>query len=78
MAISSQSSPLETARRSVVIQIADVCFEMFSVRELRRPHVILNEILLSFPDSNSQEIREAISLALSWRISLRSLGNFVH
>jgi hypothetical protein len=78
MSIFAQSPTKETARRPVVIQIADVCFEMFSVKELRRPDVILNEILLSFPDANGLEIREAISLALSWRISLRSLGNFVH
>ena len=78
MAAPSQSVTQETTRRSVVIQVADVCFEMFSVKELRKPALILNEILLSFPDSSGQEIKEAISLALSWRISLRSLGNFVH
>jgi len=78
MATSSQPSALESSQRALVIEIADVCFEMFSTKELRRPDRILHEIALSFPLATSKDIREAVSLALSWRVSLRELGSLVH
>jgi hypothetical protein len=62
----------------MVIEIADVCFEVFSVKELRKPASILHEIELSFPHARELEIQQAISLALSWRVSLRTLNGLVH
>jgi|688.fasta_scaffold2080288_1 hypothetical protein len=78
MAISSQSLTHESSQRSLVLEIADVCFEMFSTKELRRPELILHEIALSFPLATTQNIREAVSLAHSWRVSLRALSGLIH
>ncbi len=54
-------------RRARVLKIADSCFEMFTIRELRHQRSIREEVLSSFLDSNESEVIEALSLALSWR-----------
>lgn len=61
-----------------VIILADVCFEMFPIKELRRPHLILDELRAAFPDFNEEDILRAISMALTWRRMLRSVGKPIH
>lgn len=64
--------------RDRILRIADTCFEMFSIQELKRPITILHEIAHSFPEANRTEISEAIKLALSWRRALRDAGGWTH
>lgn len=66
-----------TQDREIVI-LADVCFEMFPIKELRKPHLILDELHAAFPDFNEAEILKAISMALSWRLLLRAAGRPLH
>ena len=61
-----------------IIVLADVCFEMFSIKELRRPSLILDEMRSAFPEFNDAEILRAISMALSWRRLLRNAGRPLH
>lgn len=65
------------AHKELVI-LADVCFEMFPIKELRRPHLILDELRAAFPDFEDSEILKAISMALSWRVLLRAAGRPLH
>ncbi len=58
--------------------LADVCFEMFAIKELRRPHLIIDELRAAFPDFEEPEILGAISMALSWRRMLRNAGRALH
>lgn len=67
-----------TRRECLVLQIADTCFEMFSIKELKRPITILHEIAISFPEASALEIQEAISLAISWRRALRNIAGLAH
>jgi hypothetical protein len=71
----SNNSQLDDKR---ILRIADVCFEMFTIQELKRPVAILREIALSFPDANSKEIQEAIKMAISWRRALRGFNGWTH
>jgi len=61
-----------------IIVLADVCFEMFPIKELRKPRLILDELRSAFPDFNDTEIRRAIAMALSWRRLLRDAGRPLH
>lgn len=71
------SSASGSEDREIVI-LADVCFEMFPIKELRRPHLIMDELRTAFPDFDEPEILKAISMALSWRILLRAAGRPLH
>jgi hypothetical protein len=51
---------------------------MFSVRELKRPRVILPELLAAFPEFSQEDILSAVSLALSWKRILRAAGKPLH
>ena len=75
---SAPHSPREAPRREQILRIADSCFEMFSIQELRRPRSIMQEVSVSFSDSTEAEIVEAISLALAWRRMLQGSARFVH
>jgi hypothetical protein len=72
------STSQETRDKKLVLQIADVCFEMFSVRELRRPLVVLHELAVAFPEANSKDFQEAIQLAISWRLALKNIQGLTH
>ncbi len=61
-----------------LLLLADVCFEMFPMKELRKPHLILDELRAAFPEFNDPEILRAISMALSWRRLLRDAGRPLH
>lgn len=61
-----------------MILLADVCFEMFPIKELRKPHLILDELRSAFPEFEDTEILHAISMALSWRRLLRDAGRPLH
>jgi len=61
-----------------VLIVADACFEMFSIQELKRPITILHEIAHSFPEASAAEITEAVGLALSWRRTLRRTRGWQH
>jgi len=73
-----QSSSLEITTKKLVIQIADVCFEMFSVKELRRPVAVLHELAIAFPEATSRDFEDAIKLAISWRLSLKGNLGLAH
>jgi hypothetical protein len=75
--LATDTSP-HTRRERLVLQIADTCFEMFSIKELKRPVAILHEIAISFPEASALEIQEAISLAISWRRALRNVAGLAH
>jgi hypothetical protein len=81
-ALSSSTTPTSSAQekqnKKLVLQIADVCFEMFSVRELRRPLVVLHELAIAFPEASSKDFQEAIQLAISWRLALRNIQGLTH
>jgi len=64
--------------REKLLMLADACFEMFSIRELRNPVTILPELSTEFPELSKEEIFEAAHLALSWRRLLRAAGKPVH
>lgn len=78
------SQPLSDTRATLrddhreILVLADVCFEMFSIKELRRPHLILDELVAAFPDFTEPEILRAISMALHWRLVLRAAGRPLH
>lgn len=61
-----------------LLVLADVCFEMFPIKELRRPHLILDELQAAFPDFEETDILKAISMALTWRRLLRAAGRPLH
>lgn len=61
-----------------ILLLADVCFEMFSIKELRRPETIMGELQAAFPDVPENDISKAIGMALSWRRLLRSAGLPLH
>lgn len=71
------TTPSREGHREIVI-LADVCFEMFPIKELRRPHLILDELRAAFPDFDEAQILQAISMALSWRLLLRAAGRPLH
>lgn len=75
---SIQNSRSKAPRRDQILRIADSCFEMFSIQELRRPRSIIQEVAVSFSDSTEAEVVEAISLALTWRRMLQGSARFVH
>lgn len=68
----------ESGRKELVLKIADVCFEMFSIKELRRPLIVLHELAIAFPDATSSDIQQAIQLAISWRLALRDTRGMAH
>jgi len=68
----------ETSRQERVLVVADACFEMFTLQELKRPIAILHEVALSFPEASAAEISEAIALAISWRRALRKASGWTH
>ena len=72
-----QTSSTSTDKRAL-LPVADACFEMFSVRELKRPRVILPELLAAFPEFSQEDILSAVSLALSWKRILRAAGKPLH
>jgi hypothetical protein len=71
-------NPSKPCTREKLLIVADACFEMFSIKELRNPLRILPELSTEFPDLSKEEILEAIRLALSWRRLLRAAGKPVH
>jgi hypothetical protein len=75
LSTTSTSSQLDNQR---ILRIADVCFEMFTIQELKRPVAILREIALSFPEANAKEIQEAIKMAITWRRAMRGFNGWTH
>lgn len=75
--ILTNSSLLQRDEKDILV-LADVCFEMFPIKELRRPHLILDELQSAFPDFDETEILRAISMALTWRRLLRAAGRPLH
>ncbi len=73
-----EQDAVKTATRERLLIVADACFEMFSIKELRHPVHILPELSMEFPDLSKEEILDAIRLALSWRRLLRAAGKPVH
>ena len=71
-------NPSKVCTREKLLIVADACFEMFSMKELRNPLRILPELSTEFPDLSKEETLEAIRLALSWRRLLRAAGKPVH
>ena len=63
---------------SRTLELADTCFEVFSLRELRRPKGILHELTSSYPDLSLLEVTRAISIALSWKRLLRAGCRRIH
>jgi hypothetical protein len=61
-----------------VIDVADTCFEIFTIRELKQPQAILPELSAAFPDIENHELLRAISLALTWKRLLKSVGRTLH
>jgi hypothetical protein len=51
---------------------------MFPIKELRKPHLIIDELRSAFPEFDEPEILHAISMALSWRRLLRDAGRPLH
>jgi hypothetical protein len=51
---------------------------MFPIKELRKPHLIIDELQAAFPDFDEPDILRAISMALSWRRLLRDAGRPLH
>jgi hypothetical protein len=77
----SETNALATStatQQDRVLLVADACFEMFSIHELKRPVTILHEIAHSFPEASASEITEAIALAISWRRALRQARGWTH
>jgi hypothetical protein len=73
-----EASTLESSNKKLVIQIADVCFEMFSIKELRRPIAVLHELAIAFPEATSRDFQDAIQLAISWRLALKGNIGLAH
>jgi hypothetical protein len=61
-----------------VLLLADVCFEMFSTRELRHPESILPELHAAFPEISEGQKLKALSIALSWKRILRGASRLPH
>jgi hypothetical protein len=74
--LTTSNLPQKDTRELLVL--ADVCFEMFPIKELRRPHLILDELRAAFPDFEETDILKAISMALTWRRLLRDAGRPLH
>jgi hypothetical protein len=72
------SAPYEKHTTRDILVLADVCFEMFPMKELRKPHLILDELRSAFPEFDEPEIYRAIAMALSWRRLLRDAGRPLH
>lgn len=68
----------DSTHQERILRVADACFEMFSIQELKRPITILHEIAHSFPEATASEITEAIKLAISWRRALRYASGWTH
>ncbi len=77
-ALVSGKDPRKAISREKLFIVADACFEMFSIKELRNPLRILPELSTEFSELSKEEILEAIRLALSWRRLLRAAGKPVH
>jgi hypothetical protein len=60
------------------LELADTCFEVFSLRELRKPKSILHELTASYPDLSLSEVTRAVSIALSWKRLLRAGARRIH
>ncbi|MEY4669510.1 MAG: hypothetical protein RL518_2209 [Pseudomonadota bacterium] len=73
----SHTTCLKKDPRELIV-LADVCFEMFPIKELRRPGLIIDELRAAFPEFDEAEILQAISMALSWRRLLRDAGRPLH
>jgi hypothetical protein len=63
---------------SRLFELADACFEMFSLKELRHPKKILPELKAAFPDLTATQISQGISVALSWKRLLGMGGKTLH
>lgn len=72
-----ETTPAALDERCLAL-IADACFEMFTVRELKKPPVILPELRAAFPEHCDREILQAVGMALSWKRLLKSAGRPVH
>jgi len=82
-AVPKQSLPTESGNRVLrdercLALVADACFEMFTIRELKKPQVILPELRAAFPECCDEEIVKAVGMALSWKRLLKSAGRPVH
>jgi hypothetical protein len=73
---SSSNASLGTDAR--VVEVADACFEMFTIRELKQPQSVLPELTAAFPDATNHDILQAISMALTWKRLLKAVGRTLH
>lgn len=71
-------SSSRTEKEHQILALADTCFEMFPLRELRRPHLIVDELEAAFPTLERVDILRAIAMALSWRRLLHAAGRPLH
>jgi hypothetical protein len=60
-----------------LLELADTCFEVFSLRELKRSKHITKELSLSYPEATREEITSAIELAIAWRRTLIQAAKWV-
>ncbi len=72
-----QPRPTVSEQR-LLLPVADACFEMFSVRELKKLPSILPELRAAFPECCDDDIRKAVSMALGWKRLLRAAGRPLH
>ena len=75
---SFDTARFQTSSSRSLILVADACFEMFSVRELKKPRTILPELRAAFSECCDEEILAAVSMALSWKRLLRAAGKPLH
>jgi hypothetical protein len=66
-----------TLAQDPVLMLADVCFEMFSTRELRNPETVLPELDAAFPEITEEQKLKALSVALSWKRILRGASRLL-
>lgn len=60
-----------------LLELADTCFEVFSLKELKRSRDITKELSQSYPEATREEIESAIGLAISWRRTLLRAAKWV-
>ena len=74
----SNDTPTISLAHDPVLTLADVCFEMFSTRELRCTEDILPELHSAFPEISEPQKLKAIEIALSWKRIMRKAGKLTH
>lgn len=63
---------------SEVLRLADTCFEMFSIRELKYPRAILPELKAAFPSLTTEQLSDGIWQAIAWKRVLCRIARGIH